>query len=368
MRKLISIFSIAFLSLSLAVTPAFAGDHGGRGGRGGGGDRSNDDVTVNNNNGGHMVGNGMIEFDVPEVEPGETGQVSYQLAVAYNIPFGGSEVSNNASIGAYEKDRNYNDNITTGNVSITRVHPYTPNTLIGAFIGTPNYNKNTDLSFSPAFTIEKKHFAETSTIFAGQEVSYQINIKNTGSADSPVVVVVDDLFDPIGENINSQGWDLGRVYTNEEIIFDYTIKINEHAYNGLYTNYAQVYYLDQQNNPLGSERVHVTLEVLGGMDIPTFSAEAGEDIPEQVNPITNIEKNTAPVKRSGGDNDDNDIEDAFTLVPPAQAADVEILGATIDKNAINLVRNLFLLILLIFAIAYFLTYYIERETEKNIDN
>lgn len=322
-------------------------------------DDYDNNVEVVDSNGGRDIG-GSVEWFIPRINPGETKEVSYTIAIADDVPFGQSTVTNNAIISAHEKDRNYDNNVATASFSITRIHPSVGPGSGNGFIGTPLYNQNTISSFWPAFTIKKQHFATTSIVNAGDQVKYQIRIKNTGSGDAPEAVVLDDLVDPKGNIVNAQGWDLGKVYVKEEIILDYTIEIKPWAINGTYKNYAQVFFTNNFGDRLSSIKVSTEILVVGGVDAAVSAGGSDENVTPVISDANTLEVENINVERIAPPQ-----EETFAGALPALAAEEEspiVLGATYSEtNARGIILWLIILIALIFASAWAFIYIIERQ-------
>lgn len=264
----------------------------------------------------HLRLAGLIQWSLNEVKPGETGSVSYSVAVAEYAPYFTNTLTNQAVIQGYDKDRNYDDNYASGSFTITRFINTFPFALI------PGFAPAAVAGAQPAIKIDKRHYDTDGIVQVGEPIDYTIEFTNRGSGSAYDVFLIDDLVDPDGKNVNSQGWRLGEVFVGETIIVDYTVTISQDAKPGVYTNSAQVLMYNKEDMELYSHIVETTILVDNPHYRITKIIEEALGIVDKSPEIIVI---TTKTQRIEPPTDDTLLD---LIVTPAEASTPEILGLT----------------------------------------
>jgi len=174
-----------------------------------------------------ILGDGTIGWDIGDLLPGESRELSYFATIGPGLVAGGTLLENIATVAAIEKDDNNEDN--TDVIALVAF-----NKPIGSSID----NTPVTLLPDPVFEITKTNSA-TGTLKAGVVVDYEVVIKNTGGPAFHSTLV-DKIKDENGEVVYEQYWGLDTILPNEEITVTYSAEFDEHTVPGTYTNYAQV--------------------------------------------------------------------------------------------------------------------------------
>lgn len=170
------------------------------------------------------VDDGRAVWDLGTIPPGGSVRISYDASVVPNIPFGETELTNNFSATSYETDQNTNDNFDAITLLAFNLAPWRG----------PIINDG-----MPELRIAKRDSVNPWTINTNSVVDYTVVISNQ-SVSWPAydAVLTDVLKGPRGNIINSQSWDLGKIYPSEEITVTYSALFPLGITPGVYTNTA----------------------------------------------------------------------------------------------------------------------------------
>ncbi|MFZ5559879.1 MAG: hypothetical protein ACOZAL_03770 [Patescibacteria group bacterium] len=189
---------------------------------------------------------GEIQWDLGTIPPGGYGAVSYTAVVLPDIPFGISQISNQAVIDSFEDDGNEQDN--TENFSINAIKRYVQPNPVLVYPAPPQLEI-------------KKSSNVVDFVYPGSIVDYVLEITNNSNSQAYRVVVTDVLINDLPEPIYTNAWNLDYVFPHEKIVISYQVYIGEEVPPGLYTNYAQAngYYI--WGEAIGSNEASLTIEV-----------------------------------------------------------------------------------------------------------
>jgi hypothetical protein len=226
------------------------------------------------------------EWDVGDLGPGETAELSYGAFVESDIPSGDTDVDVNFIASLFEPDGNGADNEET---LVLTIHGPDPD---ASFV-SQTFNADRDADF----TIEK--FANVTEITASSSVDYRIVITNNGY-DTRGAVLTDVLKDENGNIISEQEWNLGDVYADEEITVTYTTIFPANLEPGVYTNYARI----RSNDDL-TPNVSVSVTVLPvaesaatSDEIPPPGPSSVVHVPQEIErDVPEVELENSPVVR-----------------------------------------------------------------------
>jgi hypothetical protein len=188
-------------------------------------------------------------WNVGDLEPGQTKEVSRIIHVTSDIPRGDTVILNTVTVKATETDADTSDNTDLINLSVRGQEPS---------MGFVNNWPVTE-GMPASFEISKTNNAP-SWIKASSTVDYTIKLKNQGSkADH--AVVHDEIKSETGEIIHSEDWDLGQVNSEEEITLTYTAQFKDTASPGWYINTAQVISVNGTfpNSAIASSSVYIAV-------------------------------------------------------------------------------------------------------------
>jgi uncharacterized repeat protein (TIGR01451 family) len=163
-----------------------------------------------------------LSIPIGTLKPGESEEVTVTGNMAIDPPQGDTPLTLLSSVVSRETDNNPDDN--------------TEELTIMASNHAPEAKSNRSTSMAK-LTVEKS--ASASTVAPGNSVDYTIVVKNHGGAAFNALLV-DTLKNAAGEAIATQTWDLGKIYSGEEITVTYTMTFEAGTDPGMYTNEAQV--------------------------------------------------------------------------------------------------------------------------------
>lgn len=172
----------------------------------------------------------FLEFNIGDILPGETREISYSGTLEWGGAYGDTLVTTEADVSSSQSDANPADN----SEDVSFVSYLTPPTGGGAITYIGGAKKGANL---PAFDIVKT--ATPTAALPGGETKYQISIENTGG-EAYRSVLVDVLRSPEGKIIYRKQWDLGRIAAGEKVVIDYTTRWGLSTTPGIYLNTAQI--------------------------------------------------------------------------------------------------------------------------------
>ena len=177
--------------------------------------------------------NGGIEWFLGNLEPGETGTLSYSLAVNSNINEGPNNIENTVTIATDQDDRDMTDNTSGG--SFVAVYSQ------GAPVTTDSNHVAIAANSGPQATLKiTKTNTTTEPVSAGDLVSFTIPVQNISDTAATDVLVQDTLRDSGGNDVSINTWDLETVTAGESVIIEYDLEITAEAAAGHYINTALV--------------------------------------------------------------------------------------------------------------------------------
>ncbi len=170
--------------------------------------------------GGGRLQNGKIIWEIPRLGAGESRTLSYRETVSDSLPLDTTPVTNAAQATSYEPDADPSNN---------------SDYLMLAFQG----RKFNGVPMLPKLTVKETNDTNA-PISPETVVHYKTVIDNDGLGIAYRTSLRDVLYDPWGNIVTTNTWDLGDIYPSDEIIIEYSAKFNN-ASSGYYINYA---YLD----------------------------------------------------------------------------------------------------------------------------
>ncbi|MEK7569728.1 MAG: hypothetical protein AAB500_02475 [Patescibacteria group bacterium] len=160
--------------------------------------------------------------------PGETKEFSYSARVNDAIPRGQTLIDHTLEISANETDASLEDNSDIVSLLIfrssSRRSRHAPTTLY--------------ITTNPILSVVKENSAREVITVPGS-VDYEIVVENSGGS-AFAGVLRDVLKDESGNIVSENSWELGEIFSDEEITITYTAIFNENTASGTYTNSAWV--------------------------------------------------------------------------------------------------------------------------------
>ncbi|OGF69726.1 hypothetical protein A3H65_02260 [Candidatus Giovannonibacteria bacterium RIFCSPLOWO2_02_FULL_45_14] len=214
-------------------------------------------------NGGTMLDDDTIVWNLGAMKPKEVKIISYTMLVSDSFPPGGYIVSNESSASLLEPDASTADNFERTSVLLYR--PREANIM--------NYGL-------PDFKMTKTNNATTS-VYAGGKVDYEIVLENNSSGRAYSANLEDKLYFEGDENpVDQKNWSLDTIYGDEEIKITYTLEIPKTAKPGTYTNKAKFSGKDEREVVRYFVFAESSIEVLAPLPEPTPTPTPTEALPE----------------------------------------------------------------------------------------
>jgi hypothetical protein len=179
-------------------------------------------------------GDNGTTWEIGDLAPGETKEVSYHASVTDNLNYGETSIVLETTALSNENDDDKSDNTETIAMVGYRKAPANSSASREKVRG---YD-------SARLRITKE--AAVLTTAASSTVDYTVVITNTGD-EAEQALLLDELTDQEGEIVSVQQWDLGTIYPDEEITITYTAVFNESTLPGEYINSAQVLATDERS-------------------------------------------------------------------------------------------------------------------------
>ncbi|MBD3208017.1 MAG: DUF11 domain-containing protein, partial [Candidatus Nealsonbacteria bacterium] len=149
-------------------------------------------VSVEDTGGGTVIDNpGEIEWDLGTLEAGETGSVSYTVAVNSDIPGGNNKIQNEASVDSHEDDWDDGDNVDSLSLDVYK--------FVSHFEGMPY------LWYCPKLKITKEYLGEN-PITPPANADYRITLVNDSFGPALGVMVEDNLVNEDLQIVNTYRW------------------------------------------------------------------------------------------------------------------------------------------------------------------
>lgn len=169
-----------------------------------------------------------ISWDIGNIPAGGSIETAFNAKINDNIPIGQTSINNTVSVASAETDEDTSDNTDTVIVLAYKKNP-SPPTPLGLQI---------PYTVTPILKITKTNNAE-GPLTASSTVDYKIVITNEGGS-AYHSILTDVIKDKDNNIIHEESWDLDEIFSQEEIIINYTVVFNASTTSGIYTNYAQV--------------------------------------------------------------------------------------------------------------------------------
>ncbi len=168
-----------------------------------------------------------VLWNLGTIKKGEVVEVTYNAFVGGPSMFQYGEilVPSTATVSAAETDANTDDNTEVLSVAVRNPDPQS---------GGPVTTYLPD----PVFEITKTH-NKPFGIQPGESAHFTVRIRNVGGP-AYQGILVDTVYDSLGEAVNEQVWELSTIQSNEEITVTYDVQFASTTVPDIYTNYAQV--------------------------------------------------------------------------------------------------------------------------------
>ncbi|MEK7138278.1 MAG: hypothetical protein AAB787_02090, partial [Patescibacteria group bacterium] len=199
-----------------------------------------------------------VVWEIPSLAPGESRTLSYTSQVTDNPPGGLSSFDTITTVASTETDASETDN--TDKLTLM---------LQGATTGGGGGQVYVS-GFGGGYGKPKLEISKTSNagpiVNPSSTVSYKIIVENTFGDLAREAGVVDELRDPNGNLVAENIWDLGTIYSGEEIVIDYDTTFSATAPFGTYVNVAKLYAKNDFGQVL--ETVIASSSIVIGVGVP----------------------------------------------------------------------------------------------------
>ena len=175
-----------------------------------------------------------VGWEILSLTPGESKTLTYTSQVTDTPPEGLSSFDTVTTVSSLETDASEIDN--TDKLTLM---------LQGATAGSGGGGSVYVTGFGGGYGRPKLEMSKTANASAAVKpsstVSYKIIVKNVIGDIAREAGVVDKVYDPSGNMIEENVWDLGTIYSGEEIVIDYDVNFGASAQFGTYVNEAKLY-------------------------------------------------------------------------------------------------------------------------------
>ena len=175
-----------------------------------------------------------MTWEIPSLAPGESKTLSYTSLVTDNPPGGLSSFDTMTTVSSLETDASETDN--TDKLTLM-LQGETPGSGGGETVYVTGFGGGYG---RPQLQISKTSNAPA-IVSQSSTVSYKIVVENVIGDIAREAGVVDRVYDPNGNIIEENVWDLGTIYSGEEIVIDYDVNFGASAPFGTYVNEAKLY-------------------------------------------------------------------------------------------------------------------------------
>lgn len=223
-------------------------------------------VTAFNNLFGQDEDNKNVIWEIPSLAPGESKTLTYTSQVTDTPPGGLSSFETITTVSSLETDASDADNTDKLTLMLQGATDGAGSVYVTGFGG--GYGR-------PKLEMTKTSNA-SGVVRSSSTVSYKIVVKNTFGDIAREAGVVDRVYDPSGNMIEENIWDLGTIYSGEEIVIDYDINFGADAPFGTYVNTAKLYAKNDYNVIL--DTVEASSSIVIG-DVPSVGpSETTEEV------------------------------------------------------------------------------------------
>jgi len=167
---------------------------------------------------------GELLWNLPALGAGDGVEITYRARIKDADP--GMEIANTVSVESHETDNNLEDNTDTASVVLD-------SPTIHRSLKERRELPRTGGVHPEVLTVSRTEgFA---SVEPGTVVTQRLIIKNPGRKATLPVVLYDKLYDPSGNLIKEEPWNLGVILPHEEITISYDVVFDDDALPGLYT-------------------------------------------------------------------------------------------------------------------------------------
>ncbi len=171
---------------------------------------------------------GFITWELRDLDAGEYKEVSYTAnltGMGYDDNF--TFVNNYIGVESSLQDANYDDNFDFLSIKSYRLRSY------------DTWGGNNVVGAEPNIEIQKSNNTDDQGILPCDQVEFTIVVKNTGGTAYDGVLW-DVMYDPFGDIVYEEYWELGDLATGDELLITYGVDFATTSPWGIFTNVAEV--------------------------------------------------------------------------------------------------------------------------------